>query len=131
MFWQTSQLRSSQDTGSNTWNSVVTDKTEYITSSPQFNDTHIEDATFIRLDNLQLGYNIPTRSEYLSNLRVYVAAQNVFTITNYTGIDPEVRWVDQEQSGDAIGAALTPGIERRDTYLPTRTFTIGFNVNIK
>ncbi|MHA7099727.1 SusC/RagA family TonB-linked outer membrane protein [Roseivirga pacifica] len=120
-----------QDTGSNTWNSVVTDKTEYITSSPQFNDTHIEDATFIRLDNLQLGYNIPTRSEYLSNLRVYVAAQNVFTITNYTGIDPEVRWVDQEQSGDAIGAALTPGIERRDTYLPTRTFTIGFNVNIK
>jgi iron complex outermembrane receptor protein len=118
-----------QDAGSNTWNSVVTDKTPEIVSPPVFSDFFIEDATFIRLDNLQLGYNIPTNAEWLANLRVYFAAQNLFTITNYTGIDPEVRWVDQNQSG--IGASLSPGLERRDTYFPTRTFTVGFNVNIK
>lgn len=118
-----------QDAGSNTWNSVTTDKTPTIVSPPVFSDFFIEDASFIRLDNLQLGYNIPTNADWVANLRVYFAAQNVFTITNYTGIDPEVRWVDQNQGG--IGASLSPGLERRDTYFPTRTFTVGFNVNIK
>ena len=118
-----------QDAGSKTWNSVTTDKTPTIVSPPVFSDFFIEDASFIRLDNLQLGYNIPTNADWVANLRVYFAAQNVFTITNYTGVDPEVRWVDQNQGG--IGASLSPGLERRDTYFPTRTFTVGFNVNIK
>jgi len=118
-----------QDAGSNTWNSVTTDKTPVIESAPVFSDFYVEDASFIRLDNLQLGYNVPTNAEWVSNLRVYFAAQNLFTITNYAGIDPEVRWVDQNQGG--IGASLSPGLERRDTYFPTRTFTLGFTVNIK
>lgn len=118
------------DDGSKTWNSVITDKTPNITSPPVFSNFFVEDATFIRLDNMQLGYNIPTNAEWVSNLRVYVAAQNLFTITNYAGVDPEVRWIDQNQ-GNSIGGTLSPGLERRDTYFPTRTFTFGFNVNIK
>lgn len=118
-----------QDAGSNTWNSVTTDKTPEITSGPLFSDQFIEDASFIRLDNMQIGYNIPTTADWVENLRVYVAGQNLFTITDYAGVDPEVRWVDQNQGG--IGGALSPGLERRNTYFLTRTFTLGFTVNIK
>ncbi|MDP2039709.1 SusC/RagA family TonB-linked outer membrane protein, partial [Algoriphagus sp.] len=81
------------DTASNTWNSVVTDKTPtspLVKSPPTFNSSLVEDASFIRLDNAELGYNFQTKSPNLSSLRVYFAAQNLFTITNYTGVDPEV-----------------------------------------
>jgi iron complex outermembrane receptor protein len=61
---------------------------------------------------------------------VYFAAQNLFTITNYTGIDPEVRTNDAE-NGDAFTSALSPGIERRNTYFQTRSFTLGVTVNFK
>lgn len=121
------------DPGSNTWNSVVTDKTPtspLVTSSPTFNSSVVEDASFIRLDNAEIGYNFKTNSPNLSSLRVYFAAQNLFTITNYTGIDPEVRTNDSE-NGDPFTSALSPGIERRNTYFQTRSFTLGVTVNFK
>lgn len=64
----------------------------YQFSSPQyFSDIFIEDASFLRMDNLSLGYNF---GDFLgnnkSNLRVTAMAQNLFVITNYTGVDPEV-----------------------------------------
>lgn len=64
----------------------------YQFTSPQyFSDIFIEDASFLRMDNLSLGYNF---GDFLgnnkSNLRVTAMAQNVFVITNYSGVDPEV-----------------------------------------
>lgn len=121
------------DPGSNTWNSVVTDKTPtspLVTSSPTFNSSVVEDASFIRLDNAEIGYNFKTNSPNLSSLRVYFAAQNLFTITNYTGVDPEVRTNDSENN-DPFTSALSPGIERRNTYFQTRSFTLGVTVNFK
>jgi iron complex outermembrane receptor protein len=121
------------DTPSNTWNSVVTDKTPtspLVTSPPTFNSSVIEDASFIRLDNMELGYNFKTKSANLSNFRVYVAGQNLFTLTNYTGIDPEVR-VNDSENGDSFTTSLSPGIERRNTYFQTRSFTVGVSVNFK
>ena len=121
------------DTASNTWNSVVTDKTPtspLVTSTPTFNSSVIEDASFIRLDNMELGYNFKTKSPNLSNFRMYVAGQNLFTLTNYTGIDPEVR-VNDSENGDAFTTSLSPGIERRNTYFQTRSFTVGVTVNFK
>ena len=121
------------DTASNTWNSVVTDKTPtspLVTSPPTFNSSVIEDASFIRLDNMELGYNFKTKSPNLSNFRVYVAGQNLFTLTNYTGIDPEVR-VNDSENGDGFTTSLSPGIERRNTYFQTRSFTVGVSVNFK
>ena len=53
----------------------------------------------------------------ISNLRLYVTAQNLFTITNYTGLDPEV-----EMSG------LDPGVEGREYYPKSRTFSFGINL---
>jgi TonB-linked SusC/RagA family outer membrane protein len=121
------------DTASKTWNSVTTAKTPnspLVTSTPTFNSSFIEDASFIRLDNMELGYNVKTNSKNLSNLRVYVAGQNLFTLTNYTGIDPEVR-VNDSENGDAFTTSLSPGIERRNTYFQTRSFTLGVTVNFK
>ena len=119
-----------QDAGSNTWNSVITDITPNIVSTPTFSDLYIEDASFIRLDNLELGYNFKTESDWLSNLRAYFAVQNLFTITDYSGIDPEVRYRDTENN-NGFTSNLSPGIERRDTYFLTATYTLGVSFNIK
>ncbi|MCO6475361.1 MAG: TonB-dependent receptor [Phaeodactylibacter sp.] len=56
-------------------------------------DFYVEDASFFRLRNLQVGYNIPARlleKASLSGLRIYFSANNLFTITDYTGFDPDI-----------------------------------------
>ncbi|HEY0654847.1 MAG TPA: TonB-dependent receptor [Chryseosolibacter sp.] len=88
------------------------------------NSTHVEDADFIRLDNMTIGYNFPMKGN-VNKLRFFVSGQNLFTITGYTGIDPEVRYVDSEPDPDN---PLAPGIERRSTYFTTRVFTFGVNL---
>lgn len=121
------------DGASVTWNSVLTDKTPTnpaVTSTPTFNSSYVEDASFIRLDNLELGYNFKTNSPHINSFRVYFAAQNLFTITDYTGIDPEARVTDSE-NGDGFTSALSPGIERRNQYFLTRSFTLGLSLNFK
>ncbi len=119
------------DPASATWNSVVTDKADVrITDSPTFSSLYLEDASFIRLDNMQLGYNLDVESKVFSKMRFYVAGQNLFTITNYTGIDPEVRYTDTEDT-NGFTASLAPGIERRNTYFTTRSYTVGVNLSFK
>lgn len=84
----------------------------------------VEKADFLRLDNATLGYtfSLPEGSK-IDNLRVYFAGNNLFTITDYTGSDPEVRYDDG-------GDILVPGIDRRTSeYFPTKTYTIGLNIN--
>ena len=97
------------------------------------NNTHVERASFIRLDNTSLGYNVKLGSgKSLTKLRIYVSGQNLFTITKYTGVDPEVRYTDAADSDNGFrpGSAdpLAPGVERRSTYFTTRTYTIGVNL---
>ncbi len=94
------------------------------------NSYHVENASFFKLDNMSIGYNFDmSNNSAIGNLRVYFAGQNLFTITDYTGIDPEVRYVDVGNSGDSEDAdALSPGIERRSTYFTTRTFTFGLTI---
>ncbi len=59
--------------------------------SPQYwSDAFVEDASFLRMDNLTLGYNFGDIFNKGSNLRVFGMAQNVFVITDYTGVDPEI-----------------------------------------
>ena len=95
-----------------------------LTEDARFSSYHVEDASFLRLDNATLGYNFNVSDiEFLSQIRVYVAAQNLFNITNYTGVDPEVRFDDG-------GDNLSPGIERRNTYFLNRTFTLGLNIGL-
>ena len=103
-----------------------------ITAAPQFSDYFVEDASFLALDNAQLGYtfNLGGNSGF-RNLRLYVAGQNLFYITDYTGVDPNVRFFDDVNGNgfvDGGESTLSPGIDRRSTFFRTRTFTLGVNV---
>lgn len=96
-----------------------------LTDQPQFSSRHVEKADFLRLDNMTIGYTLGTLPNGFTSFRIYANAQNLFTITNYLGPNPEPRFVD---SGSSFGA-LAPGIDRRNTYFSSRTFSFGINVN--
>jgi len=97
------------------------------------NSIHVEKADFVKLDNMSIGYSIPLQGQAVRRFRIYVAGQNLFTITNYSGVDPEVRYVDtvdRDPNGffQADPDPLAPGVERRGTYFTTRTYTFGVNL---
>jgi TonB-dependent starch-binding outer membrane protein SusC len=101
-------------------------KTKYfnpeLTSGQTFSNLFVERASFIKLDNATLGYNFSFKnSGTIKGLRAYINAQNLFVITDYTGVDPEVRY-------SYGGNILAPGVDARDTYVLTRSFTLGVNV---
>jgi hypothetical protein len=82
----------------------------------------IEDGSFLRLNNLTIGYNLPKRllnKLKFQQLRVYASAYNLWIWTNYSGYDPEV---DTRRS-----TPLTPGIDW-SAYPRSRSFNIGLNV---
>ena len=102
------------------------------TSSGKFSDLHVENASFFRLDNFNLGYTIPIpESSAVKRLRVYLAGNNIFTITGYKGVDPEVRWADPGESGDVWPPnPLAPGIDRRNTWYTARSWSIGVQLGL-
>ncbi|NME70771.1 SusC/RagA family TonB-linked outer membrane protein [Flammeovirga aprica] len=73
----------------------------------------VEDASFIRIKNITLAYQVPLKAY---SLRVYGGAQNVYTFTNYKGYDPEAN----------SGSNLAPGVDRGSFPLPI-TYTFGLN----
>ena len=92
-------------------------------SSAKFSSLHVESADFVKLDNASIGYtfDLPDGGSF-RQIRAYVSGQNLFTITNYTGVDPEARLRD----GDPVfGDPLAPGIDRRNTYFRTRSVQVG------
>jgi TonB-linked SusC/RagA family outer membrane protein len=107
------------------WNVVTTKYYDASLTKAQFNSSHIEKADFVRLDNATLGYNFNMNEGAVTRFRIFVSGQNLFTITGYTGIDPEVRFVDVGPEPDN---PLAPGIERRSTYFTTRILTFGVNL---
>ena len=90
----------------------------------KFTDLYLEKGNFFRLRTMQLGYSLPTaiiNKWGMKKLRVYVLAENLFTITKYTGYDPELG-----VTGDAGGGAQY-GIDR-GAYPQARAFLFGLNV---
>ncbi len=109
-------------------NIVLSDLNESIISAPRLNQTFVEDASFLALDNAQLGYTFRLGGNSgFRSLRAYIAGQNLFYITGYSGVDPNVRFTDKQSSTDS-GNALAPGIDRRNTFFRTRTATFGISV---
>jgi TonB-dependent starch-binding outer membrane protein SusC len=89
---------------------------------PQVIDRYVEDASYLRLKNLTLGYNLPI--EWLSKIhvkqfRIYVGAQNLFTITHYTGYDPEANYFDGDNTKQGIDFGVYPAV---------RTYLVGVNL---
>jgi len=93
-----------------------------------FSGFNVQEASFISIDNLQLGYRFdPGSNRYFSSLYIYVAAQNLATLTDYKGPDPEVRL--RGQSTFNQGPALSiPGIDSRTTHWPVRSWMLGVDV---
>jgi len=66
-------------------------ETNFINTSDVINsDIYVENASFLKMDNITLGYTFKDISKLLKSVRVWGGVQNVFTITNYSGLDPEV-----------------------------------------
>ena len=88
---------------------------------------YIEDGSYIRLRNLQVGYNVPRSFGWIQSSRVYVQAENLFTITDYPGLDPSL---PAAQIGGPAGDIRDQyrGIDR-GAYPSNRTFSIGFVTN--
>ncbi|NJO02013.1 MAG: TonB-dependent receptor, partial [Bacteroidia bacterium] len=85
--------------------------------NPGFNSDQVEDGSYLRLRNIQLGYNVPLENlPWVRLLNVYVSAQNLFVITNYSGYDPDVNAF----SGGDIRLGVDYG-----SYPRPRTYTLG------
>ena len=82
-----------------------------------YSDRCLEDASYVKLDNVTVAYDAPIKNKYIKGLRFYLTGQNLVCITGYTGVDPEVRL-----------SGLTPGIEGTSYYPRTRMFTLGANI---
>jgi hypothetical protein len=82
----------------------------------------IEDGSFIRINNLTLGYNLPAKALSkikISKLRFYFTANNLAVLTSYTGYDPEV---------SVRNSPLTPGLDY-SAYPKSRSFIFGINAS--
>ena len=91
----------------------------------QSNSYFVEDGSYMRLKNLQIGYSLPETiiDEWgLDQLRFYVTGSNLFTITDYTGIDPEI----QPSNG---ASALTLGLDVNNNPL-AQVFLVGVNIKL-
>lgn len=72
----------------------------------RLSDRYIEDGSYIRLKNIALGYNFPKHllnNVHLESLRIYVNIQNVYTLTNYSGFDPEIGASTASSTGNVYG----------------------------
>jgi len=72
----------------------------------EMSDWYVEDGTYVRLKNIQLGYTLPaslTKKITINNLRVFVAAQNLLTMTGYSGLDPEIGSNNPQYMGIDMG----------------------------
>lgn len=89
-----------------------------LTVGQEYVSYYIEDGDYWKIDNVTLGYTFDTKKiSWLKSARLYFSGLNLLTITGYKGMDPEVN-----RSG------LDPGVDNRDKYPTTRTFTFGVNL---
>ncbi len=97
-------------------------------SANQLSDYWLEKATFVRLDNWQIGYQIPVANKLVTNARVYVGGNNLFIITKYKGVDPELEVKGDLQGGGTSQVPNSIGLDAGGIYPKTRTFQLGFNL---
>jgi TonB-dependent starch-binding outer membrane protein SusC len=120
----------------NSYNRISTNKAVSGLTEAKFSSLYVEKADFLKLDNLTVGYNFKiSSSSYLKNLRLYATGQNLFVITKYTGIDPEPVLADPGASDNggfqpSTPDVLSPGIDRRNSYFTSRTFTFGVSIGL-
>ena len=104
------------NSGARVWNPTANTKMVIL-------DNYLEDASFLRINNITIGYTMPknwVKKLWLESVRVYFTAYNVYCFTDYSGYDPEV---DTSSKGNP----MTPGIDYA-AYPKSRSFVAGINV---
>lgn len=86
--------------------------------SNQASTRYFEDNDFLKLRSLTIGYNLSLPQYYIQNMRIFFAGENLFTITGYSGVDPEL----PASNGSVVGTA-GPSV-----YPSTRKFMFGLNL---
>ena len=81
-------------------------------------DYYVENASFLRMDNVNVGYNLGKIAHTRTNIRLSASVQNVFVITKYSGLDPEI----------GAGTGNNPGIDN-NLYPRPRTYNLGVNLD--
>lgn len=89
-----------------------------LSDSPKVSDYYLENASFIKIDNVTIGYNFtPKSTKWVSSMRFYLTSNNLYTFTKYTGLDPEMSYTGLEY-----------GVDMYDVYPKTRTITFGIDI---
>jgi iron complex outermembrane receptor protein len=114
--------------------------TNGIKDAPVASDKWLENASFLRMDNATLGYSFKNVA-FASALRVFVSTNNLFVITKYRGLDPEVKTENANGNGSPILGLNTNGLKNQayidanynaEAYYPrVRSFTVGVNISLK
>ncbi|MFT3902643.1 MAG: TonB-dependent receptor [Niabella sp.] len=88
----------------------------------RFSGRYVENGSYARLRTLQLGYTLPKlfKNNFISKARIYISADNLVTLTKYSGFNPEM--------GDLWGNPLNAGVDMA-SYPTPRVFTFGCNLN--
>ena len=105
--------------GKNVLKEFITDRSVQDNLSNIPSDRYLEKGDYFRLQSLSLGYTFEKLGDWLQSLQIYATCNNVFTISGYKGLDPEVRM-----------DGIDPGVDYRwSTYPHTRTIMAGIRVN--
>jgi len=107
-------------------------------TNANFSSLYVEKADFFRLDNLTVGYTFDLSEsvkKYMKSVTLSLTGQNLFTITNYTGNDPDPALQDFgiSDNGGFVGTTpdpLAPGIDRRSSYFNSRGFSLGVLIKL-
>lgn len=126
-FWPSFQNQKSKDLLYNSWTTTRTNTNvpkasnkSNFSNNTQSVSFYVEDGSFVRLKNLQIGYTVPKAAISkigLSNARIYVQGVNLFTATKYTGVDPDLNTGDDRAFGVDLGA-----------YPLVKQYLVGLNI---
>lgn len=91
-------------------------------NSNKVSSRYLEDGTYFKMRTLSLGYNFQLPEYHLQNVRLFITGENLFTITNYSGVDPELpTFIDSSGNRKIVGVTTT-------VYPTTRKFLFGINL---
>lgn len=85
----------------------------------------LETGTYLKMRSITLGYNLPIERMHISNLRLYIAGENLFTISHYSGVDPEL----PPNYNSATGQYVISGVAAQ-VYPSTRKIVLGLNLTL-
>ncbi|WP_262250117.1 SusC/RagA family TonB-linked outer membrane protein [Parapedobacter soli] len=119
MFWRVPVFLTRGNLRSNAYDDVYGKRPLADDQSLQYVSYFLEDGDYWKIDNVTIGYNFSLNAgKYLKRARIYSSANNLYTITGYKGIDPEVNI-----------NGLAPGVDPHNRYPSTTSYTLGVNLN--